>query len=413
MRSPSSLIFLVLLGVWAAYFVQYWVRRRDHLATARSVEQFSKAMRVLERRDALPRTDLSEPAPRSYAVHPARANRPQVLVKRAVASDPSGPLTVTARVDDVDHAVSAPRPSGSGLPGSPAQPAASRPAASSRPAAAASAGERRAPVASVRPRMRPARRVRGLFVLAALAELLVIVPLVALGMLPLWALAPALFAVVVTVAYLRSGVRSERAMLRAHRRRLADLARLRSTAPVTASPRRTTAGTAASAPARTGATPARPAAMASGAGDATTASDAGSTATASDLAPGTGSEPVETVAATAAASGTAAAATAGGSPLEVALEVAAATPVESPVDGLPAEVVDPVPAAEVMVPILDEDDMPLTWDPVPVPRPTYTMKAKAERPEVQPAAVTADPVPAVREVESDDEAYDQRRVAGA
>ncbi|HEU5241524.1 MAG TPA: hypothetical protein VFU25_05880, partial [Ornithinibacter sp.] len=92
MRSPSSLIFLVLLGVWAAYFVQYWVRRRDHLATARSVEQFSKAMRVLERREALPRTDLSEPAPRSYAVHPARANRPQVLVKRAVASDPSGPL---------------------------------------------------------------------------------------------------------------------------------------------------------------------------------------------------------------------------------------------------------------------------------------------------------------------------------
>jgi len=85
-QSPSSLIFLVLLGVWAAYFVQYWVRRRDHVATARSVEQFSEAMRVLERRDPLPRTDLSEPAPRSYAVHPARTARPQVLVKRAVAS---------------------------------------------------------------------------------------------------------------------------------------------------------------------------------------------------------------------------------------------------------------------------------------------------------------------------------------
>ena len=44
-----------------------------------------------------------------------------------------------------------------------------------------------------------------------------------------------------------------------------------------------------------------------------------------------------------------------------------------------------------MVPIVDEDDIPLTWDPVPVPRPTYTMKAKAERPEVAPAAVTPDP----------------------
>ena len=88
-QSPSSLIFLVLLGIWAAYFVQYWVRRRDHLATARSVEQFSAAMRVLERRDALPGVDLSQPAPRSYAVHPARAARPQVLVKRAVPAEPA------------------------------------------------------------------------------------------------------------------------------------------------------------------------------------------------------------------------------------------------------------------------------------------------------------------------------------
>ena len=50
---PSSLVFLVIIAVWAAYFVQYWVRRREHLATARSVDQFSEAMRVLERRAAL------------------------------------------------------------------------------------------------------------------------------------------------------------------------------------------------------------------------------------------------------------------------------------------------------------------------------------------------------------------------
>jgi hypothetical protein len=109
-QSPSSLIFLVLLGVWAAYFVQHWVRRRDHIATARSVEQFSEAMRVLERRDPLPRTDLSEQAPRSYAVHPARANRPQVLVKRAVPAERSAPLTVTARVADGAGGLSASAP---------------------------------------------------------------------------------------------------------------------------------------------------------------------------------------------------------------------------------------------------------------------------------------------------------------
>ena len=50
----SSLIFVVILAVWAVYLVQHWVRRRDHLATARSVDRFSEAMRVLERRRALP-----------------------------------------------------------------------------------------------------------------------------------------------------------------------------------------------------------------------------------------------------------------------------------------------------------------------------------------------------------------------
>ncbi|MGL4176357.1 MAG: hypothetical protein ACRCSN_09790, partial [Dermatophilaceae bacterium] len=66
MRSPSSLVFLVLVGVWAVYFLQYWVRRRDHIATARSVEQFSAAMRVLERRDqAPPETELAATLPRS------------------------------------------------------------------------------------------------------------------------------------------------------------------------------------------------------------------------------------------------------------------------------------------------------------------------------------------------------------
>jgi hypothetical protein len=73
-----------------------------------------------------------------------------------------------------------------------------------------------------------------------------------------------------------------------------------------------------------------------------------------------------------------------------------------------------VVADDVMVPIMDEDDMPLTWDPVPVPRPTYTMKAKAERPDVEPAAVTPDPAPVARDMERDGTAYEEeRRVAGA
>ena len=82
------------------------------------------------------------------------------------------------------------------------------------------------------------------------------------------------------------------------------------------------------------------------------------------------------------------------------------------VDPVAAEVAEVVEVADdVMVPIVDEDDIPLTWDPVPVPRPTYTMKAKDQRPELAPAAVTPDPAPVVRE--SDESQYDERRVAGA
>ena len=78
---------------------------------------------------------------------------------------------------------------------------------------------------------------------------------------------------------------------------------------------------------------------------------------------------------------------------------AAVTTVDAPVETAPArpELHDqdaPVvgeavaEAATPLAPLLDEDDMPLTWDPIPVPRPTYTMKAMAPQP------VAAEPAPA-------------------
>ncbi|WP_298889261.1 hypothetical protein [uncultured Serinicoccus sp.] len=86
MPSVSSLIFVVILAVWAVYLVQHWVRRREHLATARSVDRFSEAMRVLERRRALPRPDVADQAPAAYTVSPLRPARPEVTVKRGGAS---------------------------------------------------------------------------------------------------------------------------------------------------------------------------------------------------------------------------------------------------------------------------------------------------------------------------------------
>lgn len=86
----SSLIFVVILAVWAVYLVQHWVRRRDHLATARSVDRFSEAMRVLERRRALPRPDVAEHAPASAAVQLLRPARPEVVVKRGAPAPAHG-----------------------------------------------------------------------------------------------------------------------------------------------------------------------------------------------------------------------------------------------------------------------------------------------------------------------------------
>lgn len=323
MQSPSSLIFVLLLGVWAAYFVNYLVRRRDHLSTARSVDQFSSAMRVLDRRDsAAPSTPVAaEPAgPRAYAVHPAR-------------SASAGSPVVTERV---------------------------APGAASRP------------VRSVRPQISPSRRVRGITLLAVAAALLISLPLALFSVLAAWAPLVPLAALGASLAWVRSGVRAQASLTRAHRRRQAELARLRTTAPVTVPA------------ARRGATATRP-------------SPAATTATAADVATG----------ATASA------------PVGPAVPAVVAS-VEAPAVE-PAAVVAPVaaaplatqPAAEVMVPILDEDDMPLTWDPVPVPRPTYTMKAMAPRAEVEPAEVTPTPAPVERQSESESPVYDGRRAAGA
>ena len=91
-------------------------------------------------------------------------------------------------------------------------------------------------------------------------------------------------------------------------------------------------------------------------------------------------------------------------------DTAPATPAAPAVEPVVAEPEPVVAAAPTL--LVDEDDIPLTWDPVPVPRPTYAMKAKAERPTPPPAATTPTPEPVVLE---DPAAYaePERRVAGA
>ncbi|GMA20640.1 hypothetical protein [Arsenicicoccus piscis] len=82
---PSSLVFVVLIAVWAAYVLQSWMRRRENLETARTVDVLTDAMRVLERRQPVPTGSPSHP--RSYVASPLRT-RPRVSVPT-----PSSPLT--------------------------------------------------------------------------------------------------------------------------------------------------------------------------------------------------------------------------------------------------------------------------------------------------------------------------------
>ncbi|WP_343987299.1 hypothetical protein [Terrabacter terrae] len=102
----SSLVFVVIVAIWAAYLIQHWARRREDAAATRSMEGFSEAMRVLEKRPALPTTQLSTPRPHSYAVKPASGARPTVDVKRAVpagASRRSSPLVARRALVHVEH----------------------------------------------------------------------------------------------------------------------------------------------------------------------------------------------------------------------------------------------------------------------------------------------------------------------
>ncbi|HEY7718012.1 MAG TPA: hypothetical protein VH915_04580 [Pedococcus sp.] len=305
---PSSLIFLVIIAIWAAYFLQHWVRRREHLATARSVDRFSESMRVLERRSPLPEANLSTPQPRSYAVSPARPARPEVLVKRAAPLAPEAPAETVLSAPGAAHG---------------------------------------------RPAVRSDRRVRGLALLGAVAALLVVVPLVALGVVAWPVVLAPVAATAGVLVWLRRSAETERAARRATTpARTTDVPAQREQTRVS---RATDVHASHPAPARD----------ADGAGDGHVGGEAGEALY--DI------QAVER---------------------EAAQPAAVAAVASRP--------------AGPAVPLVDEDDIPLTWDPVPVPRPTYTMKAMAQRPAPAPVGQGVPP-------ELAEPAYEEpvRRVAGA
>ncbi|MGZ4630045.1 MAG: hypothetical protein ACXVYY_08485 [Oryzihumus sp.] len=195
---PSSLIFLVIIAIWAAFLLQHWVRRREHLATARSVDRFSDAMRVLERRAPVADVPERTPAPRSYAVSPTR-------VVRAVTSSAS----VTTSASDTSSTSAAP----AGSEASSAAPRV-RPEPALRPEPPVRFGPAR-PARTRHVAGVPARRLRGLSFLGSLVLLVATLPLAGFGVLGWWSSLVALGLLVADLAWLRRAAQVERAARRA------------------------------------------------------------------------------------------------------------------------------------------------------------------------------------------------------
>ncbi|HEU5144652.1 MAG TPA: hypothetical protein VFT81_05700, partial [Dermatophilaceae bacterium] len=336
----GSLIFVIIVAIWAAYLLQHWVRRQENSAAARSVDRFSKAMRVLERPPA-----VSEPEPiasHSHIGSPVRVIRPAVDVKRATPAGDSRRSPLVARssteavldsheVEPMQHQTYSPDP---------------------HPAP-------RVPLRQ--------RRLRAALLLTALAWVPTSVVLVVLDLL-LWISIPfSLLTVIAVVVWLRTEANADRARRsgQGHHHRQAqqhvlssdDTQVIRADAVAQAAAAAAAAqphGTHVAVTSMTSMT-----SMASRTAMNTMSARSTAAVARASVVTGTGGHHAEQ---------------AGPSVAE-----ASQTAYETVFDGEAARS-QPVPVAE---------PAEGTWAPVPVPRPTYAMKAKAE-PRMTPSGIPAD-----------------------
>ncbi|WP_435809305.1 divisome protein SepX/GlpR [Streptomyces microflavus] len=105
--SSSGLIYAVIVGAWAAYLVPMWLRRQDELNEARPTERFSTAIRLLSGRAAMERRYARELQERTAEEAgpdvdlDAETDRMDSVDVRAFAAPPAH---TEARVQDPAHA---------------------------------------------------------------------------------------------------------------------------------------------------------------------------------------------------------------------------------------------------------------------------------------------------------------------
>ncbi|MCS0600285.1 hypothetical protein NX794_03405 [Streptomyces sp. LP11] len=91
--SSSGLIYAVIVGAWAAYLVPMWLRRQDELNEARPTERFSTAIRLLSGRAGMERRYAKDLRARSSQEGEPDAGEPDVVTDsvdvRAFAMPPT------------------------------------------------------------------------------------------------------------------------------------------------------------------------------------------------------------------------------------------------------------------------------------------------------------------------------------
>ncbi|MFF3845674.1 gephyrin-like molybdotransferase receptor GlpR [Streptomyces sp. NPDC002328] len=95
--SSSGLIYAVIVGAWAAYLVPMWLRRQDELNEARPTERFSTAIRLLSGRAGMERRYAKDLRARSTEEDEPDADVPDAPTEsvdvRAFAMPPTRPQT--------------------------------------------------------------------------------------------------------------------------------------------------------------------------------------------------------------------------------------------------------------------------------------------------------------------------------
>jgi hypothetical protein len=337
----GSLIFVVIVATWAAYLLQHWIRRREDAAASDSVERFSEAMRVLQKRAPAPALATPDSPFVARRVTPTAHRTPA-----EVAPMSSSPAPGPHRADRADRRQPSPAP---------------------------------APVVS-----RWRRQLRGVLLLLSLLWVPTSVVLAVLHIL-LWICVPlAVLTLAAVLVWLRLEVRADRA--RAERLRHESSGR----------PRKADREPQRPAPSPQGRRRARPLTS-----DDTQVIHAPVPAVEESAAltavhPAAPAEPAPAMAA--AVSGQPAARAEHPAQAERPVRREARSAAYDFAAELAREAAAHAPAPQPV-----EEG---TWQPVPVPPPTYTMKAKAE-PRMTPAGIPAD-VFATPEFAEEAEELDER-----